>query len=171
MVKQLLSTADGTAVLSSNASGAIVISPVYRRPDGKADGFLNVSTNMPMDCYVVQATSDFQTWVNVSTNAANGDILFFLDASAAPHPYRFYRAMICTSAAMMELATLEKLPTGGTRLQFNREAQRTYRVQASTNLQSWVDLETLPGTGGSLTFKDLGATNFPFRFYRVRVLP
>jgi len=167
----IFSTAEGASVLSSNVAGAIVINQVYRRPDGKADGFLNVSTNAPVDCYVVQATSDFQTWVNVSTNAASGDILFFLDASAAPHPYRFYRAIICTSTAMRELATLEKLPTGGARLHFNTEAQRTFRVQASTNRQSWVDLESLPGTGGSLTFTDPGATNLPYRFYRVRVLP
>ena len=169
----ILSTTDGFQVFTTNVSGAIVINPVYRRPDGTADGFLSVSTNIPGDCYVVQATSDLQSWVNVSTNSASGDILFFLDTTAPGHPYRFYRAVVCNAVGspMFELGALQHLASGGMKLEFPTEANRSYRIQASTNLQSWVDLQTVAGTGAAVTYTDSGATNLPYRFYRVRKLP
>ena len=57
------------------------------------------------------------------------------------------------------------------KLEFPTEANRSYRIQASTNLHSWVDLQTLAGTGAAVTYTDSGATNLPYRFYRVRKLP
>ena len=44
-------------------------------------------------------------------------------------------------------------------------------ISASTNLQTWVPLVTNPLTGGTLTFTDALATNFPSRLYRATLLP
>src|SRR6185503_8382194 len=91
----ILSTASGSPVVSSNISGGIVINQMYVRQDGTADGFLNLNTTEPLDCSVIQATIDFQSWVNIATNAASGGYLLFLDTEASGYPYRFYRAVSC----------------------------------------------------------------------------
>jgi hypothetical protein len=39
----------------------------------------------------------------------------------------------------------------------------------STNLQDWEVLQMVPLTNGSAVFMDGTATNFPHRFYRLRV--
>ena len=42
-------------------------------------------------------------------------------------------------------------------------------IEASTNLNNWVPLATLYNTNGFLQFLDVTATNFPIRFYRIKV--
>ena len=42
-----------------------------------------------------------------------------------------------------------------------------YRIQASPDLSTWVDLTNLTPAGLAFSFWDSGATNFPQRFYRV----
>jgi hypothetical protein len=44
-------------------------------------------------------------------------------------------------------------------------------ISATTNLQTWVPLVTNPLTGGTLTFTDALATNFPSRLYRATLQP
>jgi hypothetical protein len=41
----------------------------------------------------------------------------------------------------------------------------SYRIQASTNLTTWINLTT-NGSGGAQIFTDTGATNLSRRFYR-----
>ena len=167
----VLATAAAQPVLSSNGPGAIVIKQVYLRPDGTADGFLTVSTNTASRCYVVQATTDLQSWINVSTNEASDDLLLFLDTGAAGHPYRFYRAVFCdaTGVPAAALATLRQLPQGGMEIQFQSGSGRSYHLQSSTNLLDWVELTTLTGTGLPLSYLDHRSTSTPQRFYRIRV--
>jgi uncharacterized repeat protein (TIGR03806 family) len=43
--------------------------------------------------YVLQATTDFLTWIPVSTNTALTNLLNFVDPKAANYTYRFYRVM------------------------------------------------------------------------------
>ncbi len=45
------------------------------------------------------------------------------------------------------------------------DATNRYRIQASTNLTTWIDLST-NGSGGPLHFIDSAATNLNRRFYR-----
>jgi hypothetical protein len=42
-------------------------------------------------------------------------------------------------------------------------------VLCSTNLSWWEELETVTVTNGAAVFTDDAATNYPNRFYRVRV--
>jgi len=44
-------------------------------------------------------------------------------------------------------------------------------IFASTNLHNWIPLATNPLMGGSLSFTDKLATNFPSRFYRAQLSP
>jgi hypothetical protein len=64
-------------------------------------------------------------------------------------------------------ATLDiQVSKAGCQLTWNTTPAVTYRVQATTNLVDWVDLQTLNATGSSTTWTDANATT-PHRFYRV----
>jgi len=164
----ILSTADAIPVPTTTGAGGIAINPVFVRPDGDVDGFLTVTNAVGEPCYIVQATEDFQSWANVFTNTATGNLLQFCDLGAKAHPYRFYRALLCGSDGVpREVARLSKLPGGDIRVEFNSEASRSYIIQASTNLENWQNLTTIPGAGNKISFTDPAATNHPHRFYRI----
>ena len=69
-------------------AGEISIAPVRLNPNGSADFFL---PSEPGTNYVIQATTDFLDWVNISTNLATGNFLDLMDADAGNYPMRFYR--------------------------------------------------------------------------------
>jgi hypothetical protein len=91
----ILVRADATQIPASNANGFVGVNQVFVAPDGHADGFLNVASNGVEQCYIIQATTDFQTWVNVHTNSTEGGLLEFADPAAGTYPKRFYRAIVC----------------------------------------------------------------------------
>ena len=63
--------------------------------------------------------------------------------------------------------TLTISVTNGVQLTFNTLTNATWRVDASTNLSSWLPLLTnTAGPSGTIQFIDLLATNYPWRFYR-----
>jgi nucleoside-diphosphate-sugar epimerase len=78
----ILVRADASQVFGTTSDGAVVVSPVYLAPNGNADGFLNVASNGVEQCFVIQATTDFQSWVNVQTNSTDTGLLQFADAQA-----------------------------------------------------------------------------------------
>ena len=51
-------------------------------------------------------------------------------------------------------------------LRFTGQTNRTYRLQASTNLADWVSLATNTPPNGLFRFVDPDATNMDKRFYR-----
>jgi hypothetical protein len=65
------------------------------------------------------------------------------------------------------VAPIKRLSNGQVQLNFPGIPARTYRVQASTNLTSWVDIGTVTvDSSGILQFQDAGAAALPYRFYR-----
>ncbi len=60
---------------------------------------------------------------------------------------------------------------GQFQFQVNGMSGRNYRVDASTNLTSWVPLATNTAFGGSFTFIDTNAPAFKSRFYRAALTP
>lgn len=46
---------------------------------------------------------------------------------------------------------------------------QSMEIQASTNLQSWVTLTIITNSGGILKFVDRDASNYPMRFYRLKL--
>jgi hypothetical protein len=87
----VLARPDATAItpVTLNA-GAIFVQPVNLGPAG-AQFFL---PSEPGSNYVIQATTDFMDWVNISTNLATSDFLDLMDAEAGNFPWRFYRWVI-----------------------------------------------------------------------------
>jgi len=62
---------------------------------------------------------------------------------------------------------LEISATNGFQLTFDTFSNTTWRIDASTNLSSWLPLLTnTAGPGGTIQFTDSLATNYPWRFYR-----
>ena len=85
----ILARNDATAVDPlSLISGTIFVRSVYRFPDGHVQFFLPAT---PDQRYYVQASSDLEQWVNISTNVAAGTFMDLVDVDAASFDYRFYR--------------------------------------------------------------------------------
>lgn len=163
----ILVRADATQIPATNANGFVGVNQVFVAPDGHADGFLTVVSNEVEQCYVVQATTDFASWANVSTNSTTGPLLEFAEADVSSYSRRFYRAVLCEDISGTRLRALERLGDGRIRFEFTGATGRSYLIQASTNLVQWEDISS--GLSGSLIqFTDPGSTNRPYRFYRVR---
>jgi len=164
--------ADASQVPSETIHGAIAVNQVYVGPTGQADGFLDVATNGTEQCFIIQATSDFQSWVNVQTNSTEEALLQFIDPAAGAYPHRFYRAILCTSPSGLPaatVATITQLPGGRVQFDFRGANGRSYVIQASTNLTDWQNVRTNVGLNGPITFTD-SFTNLARRFYRVRAV-
>jgi hypothetical protein len=166
----ILVRADASQISSDVTHGAIAVNQVYVGPNGAADGFLNVATSGSEQCYIIQATTDFQTWSNVQTNSTEEALLQFIDPDASGFQKRFYRAILCASSSGspgVTIATITQLPGGLMKFDFTGASGRSYVIQASTNLTDWQNIRTNVGLNGPITFTDSFA-NFTRRFYRVR---
>lgn len=164
----ILVRADASQVFGTTANGAVAVNQVYVAPDGRADGFLNVATNGTEQCFVIQATTDFVTWVNVQTNSTEGGLLEFVDAGAGAYTKRFYRAIVCDGASGLHVGTIMQLANGRVQFDFTGAGGRSYVIQASTNLAHWENIRTNVGLSEPVTFTD-SFTDRPHRFYRVRL--
>jgi hypothetical protein len=70
---------------------------------------------------------------------------------------------IVTNSPFVAAATM--ISGSGFNLNTIFDSTNEYRIQASTNLTTWIDLTT-NGSGGALHFIDTAATNLNRRFYR-----
>lgn len=160
--------ADASQVFGDVTHGAIAVNQVYVGPNGSSDGFLNVASNGVEQCYIIQATTDFQAWSNVQTNSTEEALLQFTDPDAGGFPKRFYRAILCEVSSGLQLGVITQLPDGQVRFDFTGASGRSYVIQASTNLTDWQNIRTNVGLNGPITFTNSFA-NFTRRFYHVRV--
>ena len=165
----ILVRADASQVFGTTKDGVIAVNQVFVAPDGQVDGFLNVAANGGEQCYVIQATTDFKTWVNVQTNNTEGGLLEFADPMASGQPHRFYRALVCDLASGFQIGTITQLANGRVQFDFTGANGRSYVIQASTNLTQWENVRTNAGISGPITFTD-AFTNYARRFYRVRAV-
>lgn len=162
----MMTTAGVNPITSSNLSGYLDLNPVFVRADGNMDLFLKGTSGQ---AYVVQATTNFVQWVNISTNIANQNFLVTLtDTDAHLYPRRYYRLMLYNPATGQTTGPVSKLPDGRVSFRISGTTGQNYVVQASTNLLQWVNLSTNAAAGGVVNYIDAGATNFPNRFYRLK---
>lgn len=84
----VMATAAALPVTSTNANGAVIISPVFVRDDGDVSFFFAVT---PDQSYLIQASTTLTNWVTLSTNSSAGSFIDFTDTQAHTFPYRFYR--------------------------------------------------------------------------------
>lgn len=73
------------------------------------------------------------------------------------------------SAVKSENGALIDLNGQAYKLNLTAEIGQLMEVQASTNLQDWITLTTITNTGGVLHFVDSDMTNYPMRFYRLKL--
>ena len=60
-------------------------------------------------------------------------------------------------------------PTQGARLRVLNSVSGKLTIEASSNLQDWIPVQSFPGLQGQLDLIDATATNFTHRFYRTKV--
>lgn len=69
-------------------------------------------------------------------------------------------------APVPEFTTNHWLPDGNFSMLLAGGCSANYRVEASTNLVSWLEVTNVSTTNGTAVITDLEARNFPVRFYR-----
>lgn len=148
--------------------GSLYTTPIYRGEDGVVDLLLTVPSNRT---YVVQATTNFLNWGNISTNFATFEYVVVTDADAPQYPFRFYRAVAIGAAGGNKISNVAV--HGGSQIAFGYAATagRHYVLQASTNLTVWNNLITNLASGSSLNFTNLITPGIPQQFFRILELP
>jgi len=128
----------------------------------KGGAFLkSLATNSSAGAYQWEAGltnvpgSDYTIKVSSSTNAA------LFDVSDSPFSI--------VDAPVINAGSVTRLADGSVQFSLTAPGVATATVLGSTNLTVWEVLQTVPVTGDNAVFKDNTATNYPARFYRVRL--
>lgn len=148
--------------------GAVLVEPVYRGPDGVVDLFLIVQSNRT---YVVQATTNFVSWINIATNFAGFDYLVEQDPDAVNYQARFYRAVQVDTAVGGQIIAVNLSAGNEMTFGYATAPGRTYILQASTNLSGWDNLTTNLAPGSLLNFTNLISPALPRQFFRILESP
>jgi hypothetical protein len=98
--------------------------------------------------------SDYSIAVRSATNAAVSNLSLPFSIIDAP---------------LLGAGSIAWPPEGQLQLTLTVPGAAQATVLASTNFVDWDILQTVPLTNGSSVFTDGTATNFPYRFYRLRV--
>lgn len=155
----------GGSVNVARSDGAIVMSQVYRGPDGTVDYYLNVQ---PDQRYVIQASTNLVNWENVSTNESPDTLLFLVDQDAPNHPHRFYRALLYDAPTGVRLGAVTRLPGQLIAFEFAGVVGHTYVLESSTNLVTWRLLGAQSTVSGALQFTNAINPAVSSEFFRVR---
>jgi hypothetical protein len=128
---------------------------------------------LPGQAIVVEASTDFVTWIPVQTNLVTGLAQFvFREAQTSAHPHRFYRARVYEGSlpppAILKLDNLPGFVDGAFAFAAAGVSGQSVVIDASTNLVNWIPLHTNTLVGTGFRFSDPGPLP-PTRFYRVRV--
>lgn len=163
----VLARRDATALSPlSLGSGNLFVNPVFLNPDGTANFFL---PSRPDERYLIQATTNFVNWVNLSTNFALGNFMDLVDLDAPIYPYRFYRSALFD--ALGQLGPVSILPGGRFTFQLIGVSGRSYTIQTSTNLVNWESVTNVIATGGTIQITNTIDPAFSTRFFRLSSQP
>jgi hypothetical protein len=146
-------------------SGQIFARPVNRRDDGIVDFFMPARAD---EKYLIQATTNFVNWENISTNIAISDFMQLVDLDGPNYPFRFYRSALFDAVIGGTLSSISRDANGSAQFQITGLQARTYTIQASGDLKTWSDLQTRSASSGKIIFSDPDASLYPQRFYRLR---
>jgi alpha-tubulin suppressor-like RCC1 family protein len=169
----LVSNALGS-VITSNAALTVTRQPLRFDVSPNSPQITNGSLHLRLlnlagaGPVLIEASSDLITWKPVYVSGPVVGTLEFLDADAANHPQRFYRA---TEGAAISITPLRfdvsAMTNGGFNLGLSGlTGHGNIVIHASSNLVNWEPILTNPPVVGSLQFLDTGVTNQPYRFYR-----
>ena len=121
----------------------------------------SIATNASMGAYEWEAgltltpASDYAIAVRSATNATPSDL--------SDLPFSII------DAPVLDASSISRLPGGQLQMALTVPGAVQATVLGSTNLVNWEVLQTVPLTSGSAVFTDDTATNFPTRFYQLRV--
>ena len=120
----------------------------------------------------------------IATNANTGAYRWSLSYSLLPDLDYSIKVKSSTTGTLFDLSdatfsiidapainagSVIRLSTGQVQFALTAPGAAQVTVLGSTNLSNWQPLQTVPVTNGSAVFSDTTATNFPGRFYRLRV--
>lgn len=163
----ILARRDGTPITPVIANrGAIFAQPVNTQPDGTVQFFL---PSQPDTRYLIQATTDFVQWVNLTNITATGNFMDLVDADAPTYPKRFYRSAL--SEVFGEFGSASVSSDGRLVFSVNGASGGNYTLQGSTNLVHWENLRTVTTSGGTTQVTNAITPQFPTRFFRLRSEP
>jgi hypothetical protein len=144
----------------------------------------NISENVALDIYkggvsnrnFVASTpsTGSYTWTVGQFQAfpLGSDYTMKIRSTANPALYDFsapFSMITNLTSVTINGGSVTNLPDGRFQFGFSIPGALDATVLDSTNLLDWEILQTVPLTNGSAVFTDDTATNFPCRFYRLRV--
>jgi uncharacterized delta-60 repeat protein len=135
-------------------------------PNGSLDRSFNASTFTVADC----ASYDCSPAAATAAVQADGKVIVMGNFSAVGGVSRLGIARLNGDGRYIRINSLTPRIDGSVRLTINSQPDRSYLLQASTDLRQWVDLRTIAAGGDTLTLDDPDAASFKERFYRVLLL-
>ncbi|PYK58592.1 MAG: hypothetical protein DME21_15385, partial [Verrucomicrobia bacterium] len=96
----------------------------------------------------------------------SGDVNWQTFQFAVPAGYNTCEWRYTKDANPAALLSVFDLPTGPSLIRLQGQADRSYVIEASTDLLNWNAISTNVVTSGTMFLEDLQATNYPLRFYR-----
>jgi hypothetical protein len=158
-----LAKRDATAISPVTLNnGAVFLRQVNPLPDGSVQFFLPSEAD---ERYLIQATTDFEQWVNLTNTTASGGFMDLMDVDAASYPHRFYRWALADAAGKFGFVT--RNIDGSLGFHFDGLAGRNYVLQASADLHGWANIRTNVAVGSSIDFNVPVEVGLPHRFFRV----
>lgn len=132
----------------------------------QVSGQMQLSMNSePWHKYNLQASADLIHWVTLTNVTTTNQLWQVMDADAALYPQRFYRAGLLPFENGFDAGQF--YDAQGFHFSLLGETGRVYQVHYSTDLINWTPLTTLKLTNSPLPLLDPGATQSPWRFYRI----
>jgi hypothetical protein len=141
----------------------------------------NIADNVALDIYKggvsnrnfvsSTASSGSYTWTVGQFQAfpAGSDYTIKIRSTTNPSFYDFSEPFSIIAPPVLDSQSVTILPDGLVQFPVTVTGALQATVLGSTNLVVWESLQTVPLTNGAAVFTDGTATNFPARFYRLRV--
>ena len=145
----------GTANFSVTASGTAPLNFSWRGNGAVLPGATNTSLAISNAGY-----ADVVGYLVIITNSLGSATSSVATLSVTGLPFAFVTASGLPGFTNQQFRLLLTGPVGSNVV-----------IQASSNLNAWVPVQTNPLSGGVLNFNDTLATNYPSRFYRALLLP
>jgi hypothetical protein len=167
------------SVTSSNVSLTVTLLPPVIASDRRigTNGQFQFTVSAQVGSVVViEASTNLIQWVPVHTNliGQSGSFLF-RELQTGVYSHRFYRARFYQGSlpgpVINTRSRVSGLQAGHFGFDIGGVGGQTVVVEASTNLITWLPLQTNTLTIGSLYFSEPNYAAFTHRFYRVRLEP
>jgi len=139
----------------------------------------NVAESVVIDLYkggaflktlATSSSAGAYAWEPDTTLPPATDYSIRISSSTTPALFAVSAAAFGINVPFINPGSLARLPDGRMHFSVTAPGATQAKVQGSTNLVNWGDLQTLPVTNDSATFTD-STTDLPSRFYRLYVAP